>query len=100
MKTAAGQLDQTIEKPRSDTLELPLVDHRQGNLDLVFPARVRREARDTNDPVGVEADCDERLAPISTDIQERVHLSIADLRNRTEESQISVRLEWESSAVI
>jgi hypothetical protein len=25
-------------------LELPLVDHRQGNLDLVFPARVRREA--------------------------------------------------------
>jgi len=23
---------------------------------------------DTNDPVGVEADCDERLAPISTDI--------------------------------
>src|SRR5882757_10047152 len=88
MSAVIGQLDQTIEQARSDALELPRVGHHQTDLDLVAPTRVRREARDANDLVGVEADRDECLASIATDIQEPFRLSIAKLRDRTEESQI------------
>jgi hypothetical protein len=51
-------------------LGLPRVDHHQADLDLVVPARVRREARDTNDLIGVDADRDERFTPVVTDIEE------------------------------
>jgi hypothetical protein len=57
-----------IEEARSDALELPRVGHDQGNLDVVSPAWVRREACDTNDLVGIEADRNKRFMPIMTDI--------------------------------
>jgi len=74
MSAAPGQIYQTIEKTRSDALELPCIHHHHGKFNKVSLRPVRREARHANDLGGIAADGDEGFMPIVADVQEPLYL--------------------------